>query len=135
MITHDVDEAVLLSDRIVMMTNGPAARIGEVLDVPLARPRKRLELATDADLPQVPRSACSSSSMSAIASSRPRKRVNATDVDATPNFESSSSILVRRTGIERIAKFACEIVLQEFGHANKLLNSLYFRNARSWHGN
>ncbi len=48
MITHDVDEAVLLSDRIVMMTNGPAARIGEVLDVPLPRPRKRLELATSA---------------------------------------------------------------------------------------
>ena len=47
MITHDVDEAVLLSDRIVMMTNGPAARIGEVLDVPLARPRQRLELAAD----------------------------------------------------------------------------------------
>ena len=45
MITHDVDEAVLLSDRIVMMTNGPAARIGEVLEVPLPRPRKRLELA------------------------------------------------------------------------------------------
>jgi nitrate/nitrite transport system ATP-binding protein len=48
MITHDVDEAVLLSDRIVMMTNGPAARIGEVLEVPLGRPRKRLELAADA---------------------------------------------------------------------------------------
>ncbi|NGN42660.1 ABC transporter ATP-binding protein [Mesorhizobium sp. CGMCC 1.15528] len=47
MITHDVDEAVLLSDRIVMMTNGPAARIGEVLDVPLDRPRKRVELASD----------------------------------------------------------------------------------------
>ncbi len=47
MITHDVDEAVLLSDRIVMMTNGPSARIGEVLDVQLARPRKRLELVTD----------------------------------------------------------------------------------------
>jgi nitrate/nitrite transport system ATP-binding protein len=46
MITHDVDEAVLLSDRIVMMTNGPAARIGEVLEVPLARPRRRLEVAT-----------------------------------------------------------------------------------------
>ncbi len=44
MITHDVDEAVLLSDRIVMMTNGPAATIGEVLDVELPRPRKRLEL-------------------------------------------------------------------------------------------
>jgi nitrate/nitrite transport system ATP-binding protein len=47
MITHDVDEAVLLSDRIVMMTNGPAARIGEVLEVALARPRKRLELAAN----------------------------------------------------------------------------------------
>ena len=47
MITHDVDEAVLSSDRIVMMTNGPSAQIGEVLDVPLARPRKRLSLAAD----------------------------------------------------------------------------------------
>ena len=47
MITHDVDEAVLLSDRIVMLTNGPAARIGDILEVPLARPRKRLELAAD----------------------------------------------------------------------------------------
>jgi nitrate/nitrite transport system ATP-binding protein len=47
MITHDVDEAVLLSDRIVMMTNGPAATIGEVLEVPLERPRRRIELASD----------------------------------------------------------------------------------------
>ena len=47
MITHDVDEAVLLSDRIVMMTNGPAATIGEVLDVPLERPRNRIALASD----------------------------------------------------------------------------------------
>jgi len=47
MITHDVDEAVLLSDRIVMMTNGPAATIGEVLDVDLPRPRNRVELADD----------------------------------------------------------------------------------------
>ncbi|TBO32664.1 ABC transporter ATP-binding protein [Aquabacterium lacunae] len=47
MVTHDVDEAVLLSDRIVMMTNGPAATIGEILDVPLARPRNRVELAED----------------------------------------------------------------------------------------
>jgi nitrate/nitrite transport system ATP-binding protein len=46
MITHDVDEAVLLSDRIVMMTNGPAARIGDVLNVDLARPRARLECGT-----------------------------------------------------------------------------------------
>ncbi len=47
MITHDVDEAVLLSDKIVMMTNGPAASIGEILDVKLERPRKRLELSED----------------------------------------------------------------------------------------
>lgn len=45
MITHDVDEAVLLSDRIVMMTNGPAATIGEILDIKLERPRNRVELA------------------------------------------------------------------------------------------
>jgi nitrate/nitrite transport system ATP-binding protein len=48
MITHDVDEAVLLSDRIVMMTNGPAATIGEVLEVKLERPRRRLDLVEDA---------------------------------------------------------------------------------------
>jgi nitrate/nitrite transport system ATP-binding protein len=48
MITHDVDEAVLLSDRIVMMTNGPAATIGEVLTVDLPRPRDRIALADDA---------------------------------------------------------------------------------------
>lgn len=47
MVTHDVDEAVLLSDRIVMMTNGPSATIGEILDVKLPRPRNRLELAED----------------------------------------------------------------------------------------
>lgn len=47
MVTHDVDEAVLLSDRIVMMTNGPSAEIGEILKVELAKPRNRLELAED----------------------------------------------------------------------------------------
>ncbi len=49
MVTHDVDEAVLLSDRIVMMTNGPSATIGEILHVGLPRPRARLELAEDHD--------------------------------------------------------------------------------------
>ena len=44
MITHDVDEAVLLSDRIVMMSNGPSARIGEIVEVALPRPRRRWNL-------------------------------------------------------------------------------------------
>jgi nitrate/nitrite transport system ATP-binding protein len=49
MVTHDVDEAVLLSDRIVMMTNGPSAEIGEILTVDLPKPRNRLELAENKD--------------------------------------------------------------------------------------
>jgi len=48
MVTHDVDEAVLLSDRVVMLTNGPAATIGDVLHIDLPRPRQRLALAHDA---------------------------------------------------------------------------------------
>ncbi|APB34079.1 ABC-type nitrate transport atp-binding protein [Gloeomargarita lithophora Alchichica-D10] len=47
MITHDVDEAVYLSDRIIMMTNGPAATIGEILTIPFPRPRKRTMLMED----------------------------------------------------------------------------------------
>ncbi len=47
MVTHDVDEAVLLSDRIVMMTNGPAATVGDVVEVKLPRPRERLALVND----------------------------------------------------------------------------------------
>ena len=49
MVTHDVDEAVLLSDRIVMMTNGPSATIGDILTVDLPKPRDRLELAENKD--------------------------------------------------------------------------------------
>lgn len=53
MVTHDVDEAVLLSDRIVMMTNGPSATIGEILSVDLAKPRDRMQLANDAHYHQL----------------------------------------------------------------------------------
>jgi len=44
MVTHDVDEALLLADRVVMMTSGPAATIGEILSVPFPRPRRREEI-------------------------------------------------------------------------------------------
>ena len=49
MVTHDIDEAILLSDRIEMMTNGPAARIGDTVEIVLGRPRDRIELAGSAD--------------------------------------------------------------------------------------
>jgi bicarbonate transport system ATP-binding protein len=47
MITHDIDEALLLADRVVMMTNGPSANIGEILDIPFERPRDRTKLVED----------------------------------------------------------------------------------------
>src|SRR5262249_960458 len=49
MVTHDVDEALLLADRIVMMTSGPAATIGEILTVPFPRPRRREEMVATAE--------------------------------------------------------------------------------------
>ena len=65
MVTHDVDEALLLADRIVMMTNGPAATVGEILTVPFTRPRDRFETLDDpiyarrvAQLLHVSRRAC-----------------------------------------------------------------------------
>jgi nitrate ABC transporter ATP-binding subunit len=48
MITHDIDEALFMADRLVMMTNGPSAKIGEVLDIPFPRPRNRARMMEDA---------------------------------------------------------------------------------------
>ncbi len=47
MITHDIDEALFLADKLVMMTNGPAAKIGEVMDIPFSRPRDRDRIMED----------------------------------------------------------------------------------------
>jgi nitrate ABC transporter ATP-binding subunit len=47
MVTHDVDEALLLADRVVMMTNGPSATVGEIVTIPFARPRNRFEILVD----------------------------------------------------------------------------------------
>jgi nitrate ABC transporter ATP-binding subunit len=56
MVTHDVDEAVMLSDRIVMMTNGPAATIGQILSIPMERPRDRESVSERADFLEYKRS-------------------------------------------------------------------------------
>ena len=49
MVTHDVDEAIFLSDRVVMMTNGPSAEVGEILEIKFPRPRHRAALLADAE--------------------------------------------------------------------------------------
>ncbi|MEK7830233.1 MAG: bacitracin ABC transporter ATP-binding protein, partial [Acidobacteriota bacterium] len=43
-VTHDIEEAIFLSDKIVVMTNGPEAKIGEIIDVPIPRPRDKREI-------------------------------------------------------------------------------------------
>lgn len=88
MITHDVDEAVLLSDRIVMMTNGPAATIGEILEVKLARPRDRLELAEDPEFVHLRQQVLE---FLYAKHSTPAKSVSAGAKDSAPLLEAISS--------------------------------------------
>jgi bicarbonate transport system ATP-binding protein len=47
MVTHDIDECLFLADRLVMMTNGPAAGIGEIMEIPFPRPRDRTQIMED----------------------------------------------------------------------------------------
>ncbi|NJK40396.1 MAG: ATP-binding cassette domain-containing protein [Acaryochloridaceae cyanobacterium SU_2_1] len=49
MVTHDIDEAIFLADRVVMMTNGPGAEIGEIMTIPFARPRDRTQIVENPD--------------------------------------------------------------------------------------
>ena len=85
MITHDVDEAVLLSDRIVMMSNGPAAQIAQVLDVNLPRPRNRLTLAEDDDFNH-----CRHEVLDFLYSGKPM-RDELTVIEAGPGDDSAAS--------------------------------------------
>lgn len=53
MVTHDVDEAIFLSDRVVMMTDGPEAEVGDILDIPFERPRNRAAILADPRYPEI----------------------------------------------------------------------------------
>jgi nitrate/nitrite transport system ATP-binding protein len=55
MVTHDIDEAIFLSDRIVALSNGPAAKIGRIWSLGASRPRDRLQLTSDQQSIQVRR--------------------------------------------------------------------------------
>src|SRR5690606_32685864 len=90
MVTHDVDEAVLLSDRIVMLTNGPAATIGEILTVDLPRPRDRMALL---DNPEY--AACRSAVLSFLHQRHGRStQPGSTDHHSGPDAEPASLQLV-----------------------------------------
>jgi len=86
MVTHDVDEAVLLSDRIVMMTNGPSATIGQVVDVNLPRPRDRLALAEDTQFNH-----CRRLVLDFLYASQGQNTAASSPVSAVPTVASSSA--------------------------------------------
>ena len=86
MITHDVDEAVLLSDRIVMMSNGPAATVGDILEVNLPRPRNRVEMA---ETPEYMR--CRHAVLSFLYERHGRKEVKSSSKSAESSQDSEES--------------------------------------------
>jgi nitrate/nitrite transport system ATP-binding protein len=87
MVTHDVDEALLLADRIVLMTNGPNARIGQILDVPVPRPRKRLDM--------VKHPSYYSLRSEIIGFLNQQKQLKRSKVDAQP-------VVIARNGLEKV---------------------------------
>jgi energy-coupling factor transporter ATP-binding protein EcfA2 len=98
MVTHDVDEAVLLSDRIVMLTNGPAATIGEILAVDLPRPRDRIELAGRPSYVALPQGRHRLPLHAAVArreDSRPDRAKNQEKQKGSPPWPPQSSPLIR----------------------------------------
>lgn len=96
MVTHDVDEAVLLSDRIVMMTNGPAATVGEILDVNLPRPRERIAISEDDQYNhcrhEVLRFLYERHGKKEVEKPTPKKTHNSTDVTSAEDEESSTVV-------------------------------------------
>ena len=103
MVTHDVDEALLLADRIVLMTNGPAATIGEILSVPFERPRDRLAIIADPNYHQA------------------RKQLlSFLEDQATPSGKAYASVQARQTGVAARKVTAEELfVIEKFTGFNR----------------
>ncbi|MGQ0793835.1 MAG: ABC transporter ATP-binding protein [Deltaproteobacteria bacterium] len=109
MVTHDVDEALLLSDRIVMMTSGPAATIGEIMEVPFAKPRNRIEALNHPDYYLLRDRLTSFLEERAFRGGEPSEAGSPYSVAATPSAEESLAALGREqrfivekyTGINR----------------------------------
>jgi ABC-type nitrate/sulfonate/bicarbonate transport system ATPase subunit len=88
MVTHDVDEAIFLADRVVMMTSGPAATIGEIVDIPFARPRDRAALLED------PTFYALRERIIAFLESQDHRKPKPVDVPATAQIEAPESAMV-----------------------------------------
>jgi nitrate ABC transporter ATP-binding subunit len=92
MITHDVDEAIFLSDKIILMTNGPAARIGEILDVTLPRPREREELLDNPEYDRLRKHLLHYLAKGGHVRKAPAKKLSAATLPATPAASDSKPV-------------------------------------------